>query len=147
MKRIGVLEANQRLDSRPQRFVKKTVAQYLLRKNLARRISADLIQMLREKVGDAIDQLRQAIGFTDGPLGIGNALPFSRRTDPGHHFHYEVPPAGCIGLWRHYRKFIRVSARKIDVTAVSFRQRYGAPLPHRIAPSPSLNTFAAAPMA
>lgn len=47
----------------------------------------------------------------DGPLGVGNALPFSPRTDPTKHFHYEVPPAGDVGLWRHFRKRIRVSAR------------------------------------
>jgi hypothetical protein len=47
----------------------------------------------------------------DGPLGVGNAMPFSRRTDAGQHYHYEIPHAGDIGLWRHLRKRIRVSAR------------------------------------
>jgi hypothetical protein len=54
---------------------------------------------------------RKVVRLFDGPLGTGNAMPFSRRTDPGQHFHYDIPHAGDIGLWRHNRKRIRVSAR------------------------------------
>jgi len=36
----------------------------------------------------------------DGGLGVGNALPFARRTTGGS-FHYEMPMAGDRGMRRH----------------------------------------------
>jgi hypothetical protein len=111
-KRIGVLAADEPLTSDPAtctNFVSKNVARYLVRKLLARKVGPRVIQMLEV----AAAEIRQVIvGFWDGPLGIGNVLPFSRPTDPLHHSHYEIPMAGdrtCFA--RHRRKKIRVSAR------------------------------------
>jgi hypothetical protein len=54
-------------------------------------------------------------GFTDGELGIGNALPFFKVQNPllqPTKLHYETPHSGDRGIYaRHHRKFIRVSAR------------------------------------
>ncbi len=65
---------------------------------------------------------RLAKTLWDGPLGVGNALPFSRQSD-GSRLHYEIPHAGDIGLWRHYKKFIRVSARPQSHLAAQFIRR------------------------
>jgi hypothetical protein len=62
----------------------------------------------------------------DGGLGVGNALPFARRTT-GASFHYEMPMAGDVGLRRHglfrrtnelgmvqiHSRIIRVSRRSL----------------------------------
>jgi hypothetical protein len=37
----------------------------------------------------------------DGPIGIGNAVPFARTNSLGDRLHYEIPMAGDIGLRRH----------------------------------------------
>ena len=100
-RKIGVLEAHQSLTDQPVRKVKLSVANYLVRQLLARRISRSLIQMLKVRAQDAIREIR---AWWDGVLGTGNALPFSRPTDPSHKHHYEIPRAGDIGLWRHERK-------------------------------------------
>lgn len=80
----------------------------------------ELREMKRQKLGEFVRNgkfflffKRMAAKITrlwDGPLGVGNALPFGRQTDGGL-LHYEMPHAGDIGLWRHFRKRIRVSAR------------------------------------
>lgn len=63
--------------------------------------------------------------FWDGPLGVGNVLPFAKAHNYGDKLHYEIPMAGDVGLRRHnlYRRrcddgkmllhsrILRVSAR------------------------------------
>jgi hypothetical protein len=58
----------------------------------------------------------------DGALGVGNALPFARRTT-GSSFHYEIPMAGDRGLRRHglfrrtdVRGVVQVRSRIIRVS-------------------------------
>jgi len=119
-KRIGVLEAFEPQTAEPRSFVKKNVANYLVRKLLAVRIPGrNLIQKL-PAVADHVYQ--QVKSYWDGPLGVGNALPFSRQSDGGR-LHYEMPHAGDVGLWRHYKKFIRVSARPQSHLAAQLFQR------------------------
>lgn len=60
---------------------------------------------------------------SDKSIGRSNLIPFgrvyNRLMDPPS-LHYEIPHAGDIGLWRHLRKRIKVSARKIDLTAAAY---------------------------
>ena len=54
------------------------------------------------------------VGFWDGPLGIGNLLPFARLHNYGEKLHYEVPMAGDRGCFaRHRPRHLRVSSRSL----------------------------------
>jgi hypothetical protein len=119
-KRIGVLERDERLDRRPRRFVDQETSQLMIRRKLARAITASLIQL---SISVAPGQERMTLrGFTDGELGIGNALPFFKVQNPllqPTKLHYETPHAGDKGIYaRHHRKFIRVSARSRHSTQI-----------------------------
>jgi hypothetical protein len=80
-------------------------------------------------------------------IGRGNLVPFGRVYNPMLHppsLNYEIPHAGDIGIWRHVRKFIRVSARKIDLTTAPYlsptRSPRGVTTPHLHGSSSSLDT-------
>lgn len=48
----------------------------------------------------------------DGPIGIGNVLPFARAHNYGDKLHYEMPMAGDRTVFaRHRRREISVSTR------------------------------------
>ena len=138
-KRIGVLEVDEPLSAEPRIFVKKSVAQLMIRRLEARRLFDEsgqlitqLIQMVKVKVREAIQEIR---AYCNGPLGVGNAIPFSAPTDPQKHYHYEIPMAGDIGYWRHHRRRIWVSARTTSIqTALAYLRTTNNP---RLA-SPSL---------
>jgi hypothetical protein len=50
----------------------------------------------------------------DGPLGVGNLIPFAKPNSSGDKLHYEIPMAGDRGIFaRHHRRFIRVSSRSL----------------------------------
>ena len=50
----------------------------------------------------------------DGPLGIGNILPFARLHNYGDKLHYEVPMAGDrSGFARHRPRNLRISSRNL----------------------------------
>jgi hypothetical protein len=108
-KRIGVLEADEPLSAEPRKHVSKNVAKYLVRKLLAVPAGPRIIKM----VSVAAAKLRDTIsGFWDGPLGVGNAIPFAPLNSDGEKLHYEMPHAGDRGIFaRHRRKLIRVSGR------------------------------------
>lgn len=53
-------------------------------------------------------------GFINGPLGVGNVLPFSKPHCYGDKLHYEMPMAGDRSIFaRHYRKLIYPSSRSM----------------------------------
>lgn len=66
-------------------------------------------------------QIKEVIArLWDGPLGVGNAIPFAKPNNHGDKLHYEIPMANDVGMRRHglyYREgkllshTIRVSAR------------------------------------
>jgi hypothetical protein len=65
---------------------------------------------------------KRVVRLWDGPIGVGNALPFARLHNYGDRLHYEMPHAGDRGVFaRHRLKRIRVSARS--------GRRYAAALP------------------
>lgn len=130
-KRIGVLEASEPLDAEPRSHCSKNAAAYLIRKLLAVQVPGRRVIKKLPQIAEAVYQ--QVRAFWDGPLGVGNALPFSPRTDPTKHYHYEVPPAGCTGLWRHFRKRIQVSARPQSHLAAQFLRRTQQNAPRRLA--------------
>jgi hypothetical protein len=50
----------------------------------------------------------------DGPLGIGNLLPFARPHNYGEKLHYEIPHAGDRSCFaRHRPRHVRVSSRNL----------------------------------
>jgi hypothetical protein len=100
-KRIGVLERDERLDRRPRRFVDQETSKLMIQRKLARAITASLIQL---SIAVAPGQERMTLrGFTDGELGIGNALPFFKVQNPllqPTKLHYSTPMANDIGIRR-----------------------------------------------
>ncbi len=109
--KIGVLESDQRETDRPARKVTRTVAAYLVRKKLARRISKFLIQMVKQL---AVRTHEIISCFIDGPLGVGNVLPFAKPQNYGDRLHYEIPMAGDRGAFaRHRPRNIQVSSRNL----------------------------------
>lgn len=58
-------------------------------------------------------QIKEVIAqLFDGPIGVGNVLPFAKAHNYGDKLHYEIPHAGDRGCFaRHRRRMIRVSAR------------------------------------
>ena len=109
--KVGVLEPNQLETDIPVRKVNRSVAKYLLRKQYAYRISKFLIKM-RDQVEEITHQIIS--WFTDGPLGVGNLLPFSKEKNYGDKLHYETAMAGDGNWVNGYspRSEIQVSSRK-----------------------------------
>jgi hypothetical protein len=96
------------------------------------RARADVHEFKRQKLGKFVENgrlflfvkklERKIASACDGPLGVGNAIPFARLHNYGDKLHYEIPMAGDRGAFaRHRRKLIRVSARS--------GMRYAAALP------------------
>jgi hypothetical protein len=56
--------------------------------------------------------------FWDGPLGVGNAIPFAKAHNYGDKLHYEMPMAGDVGLRRHglYRRGKKLLSHKLRVS-------------------------------
>lgn len=92
------------------------------------RIRLEVRELKRQQLGTFADNGRiflffkrlvivREARFWEGPLGVGNALPFARQTD-GSRLHYEIPHAGDKGIRRHdlYR-------RTIDKKRVLLRSR------------------------
>jgi hypothetical protein len=103
-KKIGVLEVDQPLSAEPRVFVSKCVAKYLVRRSMAVRIGPMLIKKLRQAVLK-IEQIKERMmGFSDGPLGVGNALPFAKQSD-GKPLHYAIP-ALCDHRLRWMNRFM-----------------------------------------
>lgn len=130
-KRIAVLEATQHSEEVPRLFIKKSKAQAEVRRLEAVWIVKNvMIHRLASGRARVIDVRAY---FWDGPIGVGNALPFSRSQNPmmaPAKLHYETPPAGSVGIRRHdlyrrqvegrsllLRSRIRVSSRKIAFEA------------------------------
>ena len=104
---IGVLGADEPENAVPHVYISKNHANTLLRRLEAVPLRSKLIKLVQVAARQAMELAR---ALWDGPLGVGNALPFSRQSD-GSRLHYEIPHAGDKGLWRHNRKQIRVSGR------------------------------------
>jgi len=83
-----------------------------------------LLEMKKAKLGQYVDD-GKAFQFSkkyteamkplcDGPLGIGNVLPFAKPNSTGDKLHYEIPMAGDRSIFRrHYRKLLHPSSRGI----------------------------------
>ena len=144
--RIGVLESGQPESAVPGHYVRKAVATCLVKKMLAVWVKGRaLIRKLltNERVYQEIYWSTE--GHTDGPLGVGNALPFSPRTDPKKHFHYNLLPTGWR-RWGYFRRsrdhkaqihtrVLKVSARPQSHLYRPFIQRTELDAPARLAES------------
>jgi hypothetical protein len=86
------------------------------------RSRAELHQLKQAKLGAFADHGRVFLYFKalakdvlhlwDGPLGVGNLIPFVKPHTSGDKLHYETPMAGDRGIFaRHHRRLIRVSSR------------------------------------
>lgn len=104
-KPVGVLGVHQLWSEPPYHYVKREAADTGCRTRKYRRVNNRLVQEL-----PAPD--------TDGPLGIGQAIPFSRVANPivaPSKLHYEIPRAGDRGLEaRHRRSLLDPSKRLTD---------------------------------
>ena len=113
--RVGVLEVHEGLKNcEPKVRCGAAIAEIMVKQCEARRIGKRLIQMVRLNAREAIRQAKAArdaalraaevkIGFLDGPLGIGNLLPFAKPHCDGSKLHYEIPMAGDKSLLHRYR--------------------------------------------
>lgn len=59
--------------------------------------------------------------FWDGPIGVGNALPFAKAHNYGDRLHYEIPRANDIGMKRYglYYREGKLLGRTIKVSSRS----------------------------
>jgi hypothetical protein len=122
-KRIGVLEADQASTDSPRRFEKRSVAITMVRRMEAVWIEKNrVIQKLVMKARTSIENMTRYL--FDGPLGVGNLLPFSKPRSDGSKLHYAVPMAGDVGMRRHglYQRrdedeILRIFGRKINVSS------------------------------
>jgi hypothetical protein len=100
--KTGVLGVNQRWTEKPYRVITREQARFGERTRRYRRVKANLVQEL-------------APPSTDGGLGVGNAVPFSRVSNPivaPSKLHYEIPRAGDRGIQaRHRRTLLNPSNR------------------------------------
>lgn len=106
----------------------RAIAEYLVDTGEATRIGKRLIQMVRARARDAITQAKAArdsiqakleiIMYWDGPLGVGNLLPFARLKNYGDKLHYEMPHANDVGMRRHglYRREDEIRSHTISVS-------------------------------
>lgn len=130
--RVGVLEAHESPAlAEPQTRCGRAIAEYLVETGEATRIGKRLIQMVKARARDAITQAKAArdavqavidrIMFWDGPLGVGNLLPFARLHNYGDKLHYEMPMAGDVGMRRHglYRRDDEIRSHTIPVSSRS----------------------------
>ena len=83
---------------------------------------AELHELKKAKLGKFVDNgkvflffkaIKEAIlKLWDGPLGVGNLLPFSKPHCYGDKLHYETPMAGDRSIFaRHHRKLLHPSSR------------------------------------
>jgi hypothetical protein len=106
-RRVAVLEAHEAPDAPAQIHCGTGIAEYLVNESYAEKIGKRLIRMVKLTAAQAITLAKaareQAIKMWERAqlrLGVGNVVPFSRPTDPGHHFHYEIPHANDKGIRR-----------------------------------------------
>ena len=101
-KPVGVLGVNQLWSEKPYRHIKTVEALTGCRTRRYRRVNSVLVQEI-------------AAPSTDGPLGVGQAIPFSRVSNPivaPSKLHYEIPRAGDRGIEaRHRRPLLHPSRR------------------------------------
>jgi hypothetical protein len=124
-KRIGVLEPDQGLEDSPRSHVKRSIAQGMVRHlEAAWVVKNAIIQRLVIRARTAAKEIR---AWINGPLGIGNLIPFARVQNKDiapARYHYEIPHAGDRGIFRrHFRKKIRVSARSGSLHAAFLSMR------------------------
>ncbi len=85
-------------------------------------IRSKVHEFKKEKLGTFIENGRiflffkrieqAALKLWDGPVGVGNLLPFSKLRSSGDKLHYEMPMAGDRSVFaRHRRKLLHPSSR------------------------------------
>jgi hypothetical protein len=113
---------------------------YRVEKPAELRLRSEVREFKNQKLGKFIENgtrflyfralTKRVVRLWDGPIGVGNALPFARLHNYGDKLHYEMPMANDIGLRRHnlYRRAGKLLSHRIRVSARSGR-RYAAALP------------------
>jgi hypothetical protein len=101
--KFDVLDANQAWSDTPSRRVKRSVAELLLRRLLAERdpdFPYRIRMLIRGENAPMVvaEVIAEVSRFWDGPLGVGNLMPFARVQNPLMHparLHYPIPAAGA----------------------------------------------------
>ncbi len=123
--------------SLPATFCGRAIAEYLVNEHYAQKLGKRLIQMVKLTATRAIALAKAAREESikrwerlQLRLGVGNLVPFSRPTDPGQHFHYEIPRANDKGIRRW--GFLSSASKKGEqlrtrTIRVSARSRWSQP--------------------
>ena len=131
--RVGVLEYHQKPGSiEPEHHCGRAIADTLVRWHEARWIGKRVIQMVRGRAHDAIMQAKAARDaaipiiraiLTNGPLGIGNVLPFSKPQSSGDKLHYATPMAGDNDLLHRFGMYFNARSNTYDTRTISVSSR------------------------
>jgi hypothetical protein len=115
MKKIGVLKPEQGCSDSPSFYEKKSVVHRWIKRAEAVWIIPGCVVQLIEAIAKTIEEVRrETTGFFDGPIGVGNLIPFVKPHSSGDRLHYEIPHAGDRSIFaRHRRRLIRVSSRNL----------------------------------
>jgi hypothetical protein len=122
---IGVIPAGKPAFSARMKHITRSGAQSLLQRFEAEAVEFDdrgrvcairLVEELSQSSAAEIGlQQRSVSTYHDGPIGVGNLLPFARTNNNGDKLHYEIPMAGDRTVYRrHSRRRISVSHRIPD---------------------------------
>lgn len=123
MAQIGILEAEQPVTSRPRFYLDKPTVKSLIEQKKLKPCGPRLARLIKETIAE----IR---AWIDGPLGIGNLLPFAKRRSDGSKLHYWIGPQGLPfhglyqrrdddGIMQVRRRELAVSRRVPDEVALS----------------------------
>ena len=113
-KSIAVLGPDQAETESPRYHEKKSiVCGWVRRAEAVWIVKNRIVKQLITKTRKTIEELLSRRPYLwDGPLGIGNLLPFAKPYSDGAKLHYEIPRAGDRSLFaRHHRRSLSISAR------------------------------------
>ncbi len=95
-----------RLFEQPSEFLLRSKCHEMKKLDLGKFVDNGQVFQFKQKIED------KKKSFLDGPLGVGNLLPFAKAHNYGDKLHYEMPMAGDkTAFARSRRKSISVSSR------------------------------------
>lgn len=68
---------------------------------LGKFVSSGKVFLFFAHVAGVAFRIAEKISFWDGPVGVGNILPFAKPHNYGDKLHYDMPMAGDKGMRRH----------------------------------------------
>ena len=114
---------------------------YRVEKPAELRLRSEVREFKKQKLGKFVEngtrflffraRAKRVVAVFDGPLGVGNALPFAKPNNLGDRLHYEIPMAGDRGLRRHglFRRTNELRSHLIKVSVRSGKRYLAAAVP------------------